>query len=100
VTAAEAAKGLRLLAAAVESGLIPPPARCWPLVFRTRNPGQMAAAAAWLSLEGAEHREFAEEDGSPWERIRGRAGAVPVELTADAGPVLLDELQPVAGVAL
>jgi hypothetical protein len=92
MSAAEAARGLRLLAAAVESGLIPEPASCWPLVFRAENPGQMAAAAAWLGLEGAEHREFTEEDGSPWERIRGRAGAVPVEVTADAGPVLLDDL--------
>jgi hypothetical protein len=91
-TPAEAACGLRLLAAAIEARKLPPPAAHWHLVFRLGDLTGLDAAAASLGVTGGQVAIAAEEDGTPWLRLRGLVGGVGVELTADASARVLDPL--------
>lgn len=88
-TPAEAAARLHQIAEAVKAGTLPPPSPHWALVFRAGDAAGLAAAARSLGIEDGELRRNTEEGGD-WLQLRSAAGGVAVEVTADAGPVLLD----------
>jgi hypothetical protein len=94
-TPAETAKALRHLADRIEADpSIPPLSPHWPLVFQapgSLDAGQLEAIGRSLGVEeGHVSPAMAEEDGC-WHQLRGRVqGVLPVEVKADAGPVLLD----------
>jgi hypothetical protein len=94
MTRAQSAAALRRIAGRIEADpAIPPLSPHWPLVFPagTRSPAELEAIARSLGVDaGAE--TLADEEGLPWLRVRGHAGGVLVEVTADTGPVLLDVL--------
>ena len=92
MSAAETAKALRLMADLIESGEIPQPSRSWPLVFHASDEHAARVIAAALPITAAQVLPDLSDDGWPWMQITGSAGGVPVRITADAGPVLLDPL--------
>jgi hypothetical protein len=100
LTPAEAAKALRELADRVEAGeaglaLSPH----WPLVFRAgdaHDPAGLAAAGRSLGVEDPAVEWALEEDGTEWLRLRGHAGGVAVEVTADVSARVPDALRSAA----
>jgi hypothetical protein len=92
MSAAETAKALRHLADRIEADpTIPPLSPHWPLVFQTLgtlDAAQLEAIGRSLGAEDAHVSEAVEEEGGfCWHKLRGRAGGVLVEVTADAGPL-------------
>lgn len=103
LTAAEASKALRHVADRIEADpLIPPLSPHWPLTFRVpgvATTGQLEAIGRSLGVEDAQVTPFIEEeDGQHWHRLRGRVAGFMVEVTADAGPILLDSLRDEGGI--
>jgi hypothetical protein len=85
-TPAEAAKGLRELADAVEqTGLVP--SESWPLVFRApedvRTASEVVEVARSLGAELGEIQDCHEEPDLYWIRFRGHVHGVTVDVTAD-----------------
>jgi hypothetical protein len=93
LTAAETAKALRHLADRIEADPgIPPLSSHWPLVFQTLGvlgAEELEAIGRSLGVEDSHLSEAVQEEGGfGWHKLRGRAGGVLVEVTADAGPLL------------
>jgi hypothetical protein len=87
------AAGLEKMAARLRGDAsLPLPGPHWPLVFRAGDGADLDALAASLGVTAGTREDFTEEDGTPWQRLQGSVGGVPVELTAGTGAVVLDPL--------
>jgi hypothetical protein len=92
-TRAEVAKGLRMLAGAIEADeTVPLPASCWPLTFHAGDRQHLQAIAVSLDARDRVIGGGQDEDGEPWTWLSGHVGGVAVRITADERPVLLDPL--------
>jgi hypothetical protein len=92
-TRAEWVRDMRYITDRIEADeSIPLPAWCWALPFRAGALDRegLKAIGASLGAEDVTVEDLGEEDCLSWYRLRGHVGAVPVEVTADGGPVLLD----------
>lgn len=86
------ASALRLMADLIESGKIPEPSAKWPMVFCAADEEQAWAVASALGVAGRSVLTDLSDDGWPWMKITGQAAGIAVEVTADAGAVVLDPL--------
>jgi hypothetical protein len=92
-TRAEVAKGLRMLADAIEADeTVPLPASCWPLTFHAGDRQHLQAIAVSLDARDRVIGGGQDEDGDPWAWLSGHVGGVAVRITADERPALLDPL--------
>ena len=71
---------------------IPLPVSCWAMPFRAADAAGLDCLTRSLGIEDGDADAHEEEDGSVWYRLRGHVRGVLVEVTADAGPLLLDPL--------